>query len=98
MKLERLRELAGVPATEEQLDEAGSAVSDKFVKKPKPGQQFGATDTAAPEDYTPAQLSRLADAMYYAKKAGLSPQKVFSLAPQKMKGEWNYANWKYVAE
>jgi hypothetical protein len=67
------------------------------MSKPVPGRQYGCNDTSAPEQFTPAQLSRLADAMFAAQEAGLNFKDVFFLAPPNMKMEWNYSNWKYVA-
>lgn len=68
------------------------------LTKPTHGRQYGCNDTAHPEQHTPAQLSRLTDAMYAAQEAGLDYKEVFRQAPDSMKLEWNYSNWKYVAE
>ena len=67
------------------------------MDKPRAGKAYGSTDQAAPEKYTPEQLSRLTDAMYNAQEAGIDYQAVFKLAPDDMKLEWNYSKWKYVA-
>lgn len=90
MKLERLKELAGMVQLTE--SEAPSKVS-----KPQEGKSYGTSDGGAPEGYTAAQLSRLADALYAAQQAGISPAKVWALAPEKMRMEWNYAKWSYVS-
>jgi hypothetical protein len=71
---------------------------DGKIPKPTDGKKMGANDTDAPEGYTAAQLSRLYDALYYAQEAGLDPKEVFKLAPDDMKGEWNYSNWTYTKE
>lgn len=72
-------------------------LAEEKLSKPTVGRNYGATDTAAPEKYTPEQLSRLTDAMYNAQEAGLDYKAVFKLAPDDMKMEWNYSKWKYVA-
>ena len=68
------------------------------LSKPTNGRQYGCDDTGAPEQFTPYQLSRLTDAMFAAQQAGLDYKEVFILAPASMRTEWNYSNWKYVAE
>ena len=91
MDKNRLREFAGIkiPLVEQA----------KIIKrKPRPGQKFGTSDQAPPEDFTEDQLSRLADALWAAQEAGLDPKKVFKLAPDTMKGEWNFSNWTYQKE
>ncbi len=65
--------------------------------KPVVGEQCGATDGGNPH-YTSWQLSRLTDLMYTANKIGIDPNKIFKLAPDGMKIDWNYSSWKYVAE
>ena len=69
------------------------------MEKPYPGKNYGCIDTAPPSMHTERQLSRLADALYAASKTGvIAPQAVYSLAPQSMRLEWNFARWSYVAE
>ena len=55
----------------------------------------GTTDGAPPEIHSEEELSRLHDAMYSAKKAGLDSYEVFQLAPDSMKMEFNYSKWEY---
>jgi len=95
MDSNRLRMLAGVA----QDTTTKSGVLLENIQKPKPGQAFGANDQAAPEDYTEDQLSRVADLLYCASQVGGKElaQTVFKALDRKMKGEFNYANWKYVA-
>lgn len=68
-----------------------------MIKQPQVGRQHGCNDTGAPETHTAAELSRLLDALYAAQEAGLSVRDAFALAPDTMKLEFNYSNWKYVA-
>jgi len=95
MDANRMRELAGLP--KERIFEVQMLME---MKKPQPGQSFGTSDQAEPENHTPDELSRAADLLYCAHEVGgkeLS-QKVFKLLPDSMKGEFNYAKWQYVAE
>ena len=61
------------------------------------GQQMGCCDQNKPEIYTEEQLSRLYDLCYAAEKLSLE-QEVFKLAPEDMKLEYNYPNWKYQSD
>jgi hypothetical protein len=69
---------------------------DSMMSKPTVGKSYGTTDGGKPEKHTPKELSRLTDALYAAQQAGIDYKKVFALAPDSMKLEWNYACWKYV--
>jgi hypothetical protein len=94
MDAKRIRQLAGIP--EDATVEVGMLVE---MKKPQPGQAFGANDQGPPENHSAEELSRLADLVYAAHTIGGKElaQKVFKLVPDNMKGEFNYAKWEYVA-
>jgi len=70
-----------------------------IMEKPVEGQMFGCNDQNPPTQYTPYQLSRIADLLYSGHSAGLpesSVQKMFSSLPDAMKLEFNYSCWKYT--
>jgi hypothetical protein len=67
------------------------------MDKPVKGKQYGTTDQGKPENHSVEELSRVADLLWAATQVGgrkLS-QDVFKLLPQSLRGEFNYANWKY---
>ena len=67
------------------------------MSKPVEGQRYGCYDMMPPQAYTAYQLSRLLDALNSAEEAGLDKQKVFMMAPDSMKSEFNYSCWEYKA-
>jgi hypothetical protein len=100
MDNKRLRQLAGLPLNETLVSQEPATLETEVLtemKKPKHGQAYGANDTGPPEDYTAAQLSRVADLLFYANKVGGKPlaQNVFKLLNSNLRGEFNYSNWKY---
>jgi hypothetical protein len=75
-------------------------MANKITPK-KDGDQLGCTDMAAPEKYTPAQLSRLHDFLLAAQRfedaadVPLLTAHAFKLLPETLKLEFNYSKWKY---
>ena len=74
----------------------------KKISVPVVGKSYGASDTAAPKNTTPAQLSRVLDILYAAQESGLKGPEGQSLVdsiwgaiPKEVKGDFNYAKWKY---
>lgn len=64
------------------------------------GSQMGCTDTSPPEKYTPAQLSRVHEALVRIDVVlgEETAMKLWEVLPYGLKVDYVYSNWRYEEE